>query len=85
MGNVVALCWTQAAGSVESTTNYVNTRMIRLRLRRVQHFCQLRFAFFRKYVTGRRVTYQFALESVIIKCSDRNILRCRTRERLLGT
>jgi hypothetical protein len=85
MGNVVALCGRQAAGSVESTTDHVNSRMISPRLRRVQHFRLLRFADCRKYVTGRRVTYQFALESVIIKCSDRNSLRGRTPICLLGS
>ena len=63
-------------GACESTTDHVNYRMISLRLRRVQHFRLLRFADCRKYVTGSRATYQFVLESVIIKCSDRNSLRC---------
>jgi hypothetical protein len=65
VGNVVALCGRQAAGSVECTIDHVNSRMISLRPRRVQYFRLLRFADCRKYVTGRRATYQFVLESVI--------------------
>ena len=43
MENVVALCGRQAAGSVESTIDHVNSGMISLRLRRVQYVRRLRF------------------------------------------